>query len=507
MKRAGLSAISFLLIMVALLTGCGDGGSDAEETDYTSTANEEESGEEVVVQIWGGGTFLKDGEPGHEIAKEINEKYEGEIKVETRYMPWDEYNTALQAAFASDDVPDIFQLPAGVAHVQYASKGWIRPIDDIVSDEWKALFHEGSFVDGKNVLDGETYSWPIQGPSLKMILFYNKDVMENAGLDPEQPPVTWEELHSMAKTVTEQGEGDTYGLIFGGSGLTTVGGLAAGGNLEAFGHNDVIGFNFKTGEYEYSSPAFSDAVKFFKQLQDEDLIFPGSFTMTGAEARTLFANEQAAFFISSYYNLKPIKEEGGNFGVAPPPSQDGNKPFINYDVAYPGVSFVVSSQTENPEAVGTVIEEGIASAEYYEKMIETATALAPMPKLNEDESLHPYPEFTAFAELTDDIMRAMPDTAPRNPEGTMAVYEELGGTLGQPHVNPGIGDIIEMYMLEETDDIDAALKEYDEQLNKNLTDAIDRVSGEGIDVTLDDFIFPNWDPAEDYTKEDLEELK
>lgn len=514
MNSKRLIVMSMLMILAALVAACGgsESGTDGTETGETNADGAEtENNEEVVVQVWGGGTFLEDGQPGDLVAQEFNEKYEGEIKMEVRYMPWDEFNTALQAAFSSNDVPDIFQLPSGVSHIQYASDDRIRPIDDIVSEDWKQLFYEGSFVDGKNVLGGETYGWPIQGPSLKMMLYYNKDVMEQAGLDPEQPPTTWDELRSMSQTVTDQGEGDVFGLIFGGSSpshsyKTIAMGLAAGTNPEGLGSNDMFGFNYKTGEYELDSPALIDAVKFLNQLQNDEVIFPASYTMTGGEARTLFATGQAAFYISAYHSLMPIHEEGANFGVAPVPSRDGSQPYINYDVAYPGVSFVVSSQTENPEAVGKVIEEGIGSANYYSKIIESGTALAPMPELNNDTSLHSFPEFTAFAELTDEVMRAMPDPAARNPE-TSEVFVELGGNLAQPHVNPKLGELIQMYILGEDDNIEATLKERNDLLNQNLMDAIDKVNEEGVDVSHEDFIFPNWDPSQDYTTEDLEEIK
>lgn len=35
-------------------------------------------------------------------------------------------------------------------------------------------------------------------------LFYNKQLMSDAGLDPEKPPLTWDEVHQMARTLTKQ---------------------------------------------------------------------------------------------------------------------------------------------------------------------------------------------------------------------------------------------------------------------------------------------------------------
>lgn len=50
-------------------------------------------------------------------------------------------------------------------------------------------------------LDGKTYGIPFQRSTI--VLFWNKDAFETAGLDPETPPENWEEMAEMAATVRE----------------------------------------------------------------------------------------------------------------------------------------------------------------------------------------------------------------------------------------------------------------------------------------------------------------
>src|SRR5699024_902990 len=50
-------------------------------------------------------------------------------------------------------------------------------------------------------LDGKYYTLPVAVRSLA--LFWNKEMYEEAGLDPEKPPKTWDELIENAKTMTK----------------------------------------------------------------------------------------------------------------------------------------------------------------------------------------------------------------------------------------------------------------------------------------------------------------
>ena len=44
------------------------------------------------------------------------------------------------------------------------------------------------------------------------VLFWNKDLFEQAGLDPESPPTTWDEIYEAAKAINDLGD-DIYGWL------------------------------------------------------------------------------------------------------------------------------------------------------------------------------------------------------------------------------------------------------------------------------------------------------
>ena len=78
----------------------------------------------------------------------------------------------------------------------------ILPISDIAtSDEDKAWidgFYPGFMKDAQ--FEGKIYAIPFQRST--PVFYYNKDAFREAGLDPEAPPKTWDEMIEMGKKLT-----------------------------------------------------------------------------------------------------------------------------------------------------------------------------------------------------------------------------------------------------------------------------------------------------------------
>jgi len=142
---------------------------------------------------------------------------------------------------------------------------------------------------------------------------------------------------------------------------------------------------------------------------------------------------------------------------------------------------------------------------FYEKYLNSGVALTPIESINTNKALYPYPEFDTFMHLHTKLLRVRPDYAIRNPE-TAQVIVELGA-LGQPKIKPGFKDILHSVLSGAESDAAGLLKDYNDKLNKGLEEAVAKVQASGIDVSLDDFAFPNWDPSKDYTEADYNALK
>ncbi|CAG7613891.1 ABC transporter substrate-binding protein [Paenibacillus allorhizosphaerae] len=459
------------------------------------------SSQEILIQVWGSHDFWKgEQSPGQRTVQDFNKKYAGKIRVEARYMPGPEYNTAIQAAIASNELPDLFFNPGGTDIRTMVALGLARPLDEFVSDTWKQQFYPGSFSEGINVINGKTYSWPLAGPQLGSILYYNQDVLQKAGLDPNAPPKTWDALRQMAKAITDKGRGDVYGIVFGGAetGLSTfVQGFAA-----TVSPQEATGFNFKTGKYAYDSKAILDSFQLLSQLKQDGTILPSSYTLKTVEAGVLFGQGKAGFLVDGRARMWITKRDVPEvkMGLAPVPSPTGSNKPTQYYIPAAASGYVISSKTKHAEEVGKFINEAFASAVFYEKYINSAVAVTPFPAINEKKSLYPYPEYETFVQLHRDLMRVRPDPAVRNPEAAKVIVEL--GTLEQTNVKPNFSELLQSLLTGAQKDAEGTLKKYNEKMNKGLQDAIGKVQNKGTKINPDDFTFPNWNAEKDYTAED-----
>jgi ABC-type glycerol-3-phosphate transport system substrate-binding protein len=82
--------------------------------------------------------------------------------------------------------------------------------------------------------DGNIYGVPVDAYALGLV--YNRELFEKAGLDPDDPPATWEEVREAAKAITEKTGAVGYGqMTTGGQGGWTLTAMtySAGGTVES----------------------------------------------------------------------------------------------------------------------------------------------------------------------------------------------------------------------------------------------------------------------------------
>jgi ABC-type glycerol-3-phosphate transport system substrate-binding protein len=138
-----------------------------------------------------------------DIVNEFLTKFESahpEIKVDRQDLgTWDEMREKTLTAFAANTGPDTFRI-AVFDTAMYATREAVVPLDDYVAqDMGKEVFIEGFLA---NVMyGGKMWAMPWKGSAVAW--FWNKDLFEQAGLDPEKPPATWEEVIEMSKPLTD----------------------------------------------------------------------------------------------------------------------------------------------------------------------------------------------------------------------------------------------------------------------------------------------------------------
>jgi len=101
--------------------------------------------------------------------------------------------------------------------------------------------------------------------------------------------------------------------------------------------------------------------------------------------------------------------------------------------------------------------------------------------------------------LTEAWMRLAPDPAVRNPD-VAQVRLEL-----RP-VSPDLGELVQGVLVGQVSDAAAALQDLQDRASAELDRAIAAAQEQGADVSRDDWVFPNWDPTQDYSEDRYAEL-
>jgi putative chitobiose transport system substrate-binding protein len=119
-----------------------------------------------------------------------------EIRLEWIDLPQKVLEQKLMAAIAGGVAPDLVNLNTGSALVM-AQNGALVDLQPLVSDEIRGRYFPALWQAAS--LDGGVYAIPWYVTS--RVLIYNKAILRQAGLDPERPPRTWEEVAEMARVV------------------------------------------------------------------------------------------------------------------------------------------------------------------------------------------------------------------------------------------------------------------------------------------------------------------
>jgi sn-glycerol 3-phosphate transport system substrate-binding protein len=114
--------------------------------------------------------------------------------------------TAAIAAFRAKQGPDIVQVFEVGTATMMAAKGAVYPVYQLMADE-NEPFDPNAFIGPVygyySTTDGKLLSMPFN--SSTPVFYWNKELFKKAGLDPEKPPKTWEDVGTYAKKLVDSG--------------------------------------------------------------------------------------------------------------------------------------------------------------------------------------------------------------------------------------------------------------------------------------------------------------
>lgn len=124
------------------------------------------------------------------------------VDVEITFLENEAFKSQLVTVMQAGEPPDLFQSWGGGVLWNYAAAGLVRDISPELEGEWYDSFAMPAAVEmfGRG---GEYYGVPWDWGAVG--IFYNKALFAEAGLDPENPPATWEEFLTAVQALKDAG--------------------------------------------------------------------------------------------------------------------------------------------------------------------------------------------------------------------------------------------------------------------------------------------------------------
>ncbi len=189
----------------------------------------------------------------------------------------------------------------------------IVPFDDVVTSQeekdWLGSFYPALMENGK--VGGKTYGVPFQRSTI--VMYYNKDMFREAGLDPEKPPTSWEELAEVGTALTRKnadGNVDQWGAMIPSTGYAywMFGALTK--------QQGQVLMNQEGNETYFNDPKVIDALNFWRDLGTKHAVMPEG-TIEWGTLRQNFLEQKTAIMWHSTGNLTTVKNKATfDFGVA-----------------------------------------------------------------------------------------------------------------------------------------------------------------------------------------------
>ncbi|MFD6054301.1 ABC transporter substrate-binding protein [Agromyces sp. NPDC060279] len=183
MRTTALAAAGIAAAAALVMTGCTADGGRADGpvtityTNFISNDGNEENLQKIVAAF-------EDEHP--------------DISVEVTTLPYADYGTALQTDLAAGTVSDVFDLEYA-NYAQYQANGVLAeiPVED------PSVYRES--VLEAYATDGKQYALPSSFSTV--VLFYNSDLFDAAGLEYPTSDWTWADEQAAAEQLTDQGAG------------------------------------------------------------------------------------------------------------------------------------------------------------------------------------------------------------------------------------------------------------------------------------------------------------
>ena len=279
-----------------------------------------------------------------EVQKGLAKEYP-DIKLEIVDSDWNTFHSRMPIWVAGKQEPDVY-LCSATDLAGIVDLGAVVPLDGLIDAKLRADVPAGAWNSVR--YKGRTVAIP--GDYAPFVLWYNKDVFKKAGLDPQKPPTTWDELLQYALKIKQN---------------TTVAPIGVGVGRALDFTQLVWGMLFysatneqyvdDTGRPQITSEHSIRAHQFLVDLvRKHKVTLPDPQLYSKGDLRLLFRDEKVAMVVDGPWIMNVIGKshdlsspEKSKFAIAPaprPPIQ-GKVPMY----ASTSDAWVISANSKHPE--------------------------------------------------------------------------------------------------------------------------------------------------------------
>ena len=225
----------------------------------------------------------------------------------------------------------------------YAQNDLVLPVGDLITD--REDYNQAAI----DYVTWNDQQWGVPYRIEALAVLCNRGHMEEAGLDPENPPETWDELLAAAQAMTTDSR----------SGFAITGGGEVGNTIFRsvpfiwMNGGELISEDGTTALV--NEPAAVEAVEYWTDMYTEHGVSPSSTLQNdGTANRRLFIAEAVSCYQSGQFDIASIQAENPDIDILPimTPHPEGGEP----SAILGGWSWVIPSAAENPEDARTFIE-------------------------------------------------------------------------------------------------------------------------------------------------------
>jgi ABC-type glycerol-3-phosphate transport system substrate-binding protein len=304
--RAGI-ALATSGVLALGLAACGSSGSDSASADG-----------KVKITV-GGLPDKSKAEERKAFEAELTEfkAANPDIDITATEDLWDQQTFSAQ--LAGGTLPTVIDVPYGELP-GLMQRGQVRDITTWVEGNETFADISAQLVATATDADGVIYGVPTEAYSIGIMI--NRDLFQQAGLDPNTPFTDWDELRAAAKTITEKTGKQGYGL----PAQEGYGGWLLSSTVPGFGSNVMV----KDGDTyvaDLEASGVVDALTMLKAMKWEDNSLGANALPSDTDINNMFAAGDLAMTPKggdAYQNMTLVlKFPKENYGMLPMPQNKG----------------------------------------------------------------------------------------------------------------------------------------------------------------------------------------